>query len=98
MLISYDTKPEERGINTDHLPILTELHLKVSIMEEEPIHNFRSVNWEDFRSELEKQLANYPNLAHIADQMQLDQSCEELTKALQETIRAEVPTMEFMLK
>ncbi len=82
MLISYNTKPKERGINTNHLPILTELHLKVSIIEEEPIHNFRSINWENFRSKLKKQLTNCPNPACIADQTQLDQSCEKLMKAL----------------
>jgi endonuclease/exonuclease/phosphatase family metal-dependent hydrolase len=98
MLIFCDTKPEARGINTDHLPILIELCLKVSITVEESLHNFRNVNWEDFRTELEKQLSSSPNPARIMDQGQLNAWCNKLTKALQETIRAEVPTVEVTLK
>ena len=67
MIISCDTKPKVRGINTDHLPILTKLHLKISITEEEPIYNFRNVNWENFRTELEKQLGSSPNPDCIMD-------------------------------
>jgi exonuclease III len=40
MLISCDTLPEERGVNTDHLPVLTELRLEVTITTAEPILNF----------------------------------------------------------
>ena len=39
-LISCDTLPGERGINTDHLPILTELELAVTTTKAEPILNF----------------------------------------------------------
>ena len=39
-LISCDTLPGERGINTDHLPVLMELDLVVITIEAEPILNF----------------------------------------------------------
>jgi endonuclease/exonuclease/phosphatase family metal-dependent hydrolase len=51
-LIFCNTLPEERGVNTDHLPVLTELRLKITITEAEPILNFRDVNWKEFRAEL----------------------------------------------
>ena len=98
MLISCDTLPEERGVNTDHLLVLTELRLEVTITAAEPILNFRDVNWEEFRAELGKQLGKTPNPTRISNQAQLDARCEELTKALQETIRAEVPTVEITPK
>ncbi len=60
--------PEERGINTDHLPVLMELDLAVTTIKAKPILNFRNVNWEDFRTELKKQLDRTPALAHIKDQ------------------------------
>jgi|SRR5712671_1596435 len=40
MLIYCDTLPGERGINMDHLPILTELNLEVDTSEAEHIPNF----------------------------------------------------------
>ena|SRR5216683_2721542 len=69
-LISCDTVLEERGINTDHLPIHTELSLEVANKEVEAILNFRNVNWEEFRSKLKKQLDPTPIPAHIYNQAQ----------------------------
>ena len=86
MLTTCSTLPEQRGINTDHLPILTVLRLEVAITEAKAILNFRSVNWEDFRDELHKQLDKAQVPARISNQMQLDERCEELTEALQEAI------------
>jgi hypothetical protein len=97
-LIYCDTVLEERGVNTDHLPVLTELRLEVAITEAESMLNFWDVNWEEFRAKLKKQLDKTPTPAHISNQAQLDEHCKELTKALQETIRAEVPTVEIMPK
>jgi len=98
LLISCDTKPEERGINTDHLPILTELDLELGTIEAVAMLNFRNVNWDEFRKELVKQLEKAPAPTRITTQMQLDTRCEELTDALQETIRAEVTATETTTK
>ena len=97
-LISCDTLTGERGINTDHLPILTELRLEVGTTVAEPLLNFRNANWEEFKAELQKQLSNTPKPARILDQSQLNARCEELTNALQETIRAEITTVEITTK
>jgi hypothetical protein len=59
-LISCNTLPEHRGINTDHLPILTELNLAITQTIEEDIPNFRDVDWEEFGNELGKQLTKLP--------------------------------------
>jgi len=56
LLISCDAQPDQRGVNTDHLPILTELNLKADVAPEEEIHNFREVDWDEFRKELSTQL------------------------------------------
>jgi len=56
MVMACDALPHHRGINTDHLPILTELDLAVNILEDEPIPNFREVDWDDFRKALSMHL------------------------------------------
>jgi len=48
MVTACITLPEHRGINTDHLPILMELNLAMSILEDNPIPNFREVDWDEF--------------------------------------------------
>jgi len=83
LLISCDTQLDQWGVNTDHLPILTELDLKVDITLEEEIPNFRNVDWEDFCKELSVQLAKLPLPTQIVNQRQLDDRCDSLTKAIQ---------------
>ena len=56
LLTICNTQPETRGINMDHLPILTELNLEVATAEQKSTYNFRDVNWEEFREELKQQL------------------------------------------
>ena len=90
VLTTCNTLLEQRGINTDHLPILTELRLEVAITEAKAIPNFRSMNWDDFRDKLRKQLDKVQEPARILNQVQLNEHCEELTEALQEAIRAVV--------
>jgi hypothetical protein len=97
-LISCNTLLGERGINMDHLLILTELRLEIDTMIAEPILNFCNANWEEFRAELQKQLNNSPKLACILDQAQLNTWCKELMNALQETIHAEVTTVKITTK
>ena len=52
-LILCDTIPEQRGVCTDHLPILTKLDLLVSEAPPKALHNFREVDWDQFRNTLE---------------------------------------------
>ena len=75
LIITCDTQSEHRGLNTDHLPILTELNLSAEIRPIEPIPNFREVDWDDFGKALEKSLKELPPEGRIKMQSQLDQSC-----------------------
>jgi hypothetical protein len=98
LLISCDTQPETRGINTDHLPILTELSMEVAEMELKSTYSFRDIDWEEFRKELKQQLAQADALETIQSQGQMDKSCAALMEVLQKVIYMQVPTVEITLK
>jgi len=93
LLIVCDTQPDHKGINTDHLPILTELNLQADVALEEEIHNFCEVDWDKFHKELSTQLAKLPLPTPIDNQRQLNDACDSLTKAIQRTIIKQVPVM-----
>jgi hypothetical protein len=86
MLIACEVLIGHRGINTDHLSILTELSLEVTFHKQELILNFREVDWEEFHKVLDKHLLLTLPKEPITDQNLLDQHCIELTRALQEMI------------
>jgi len=86
------SQPDQWGINTDHLPILTDMNLCMDMEEADEIPNFREVDWAEFRKELSAQLDELPPAAPIVTQCQLDNNCISLTKALQQTINSQVPT------
>jgi len=90
LLISCDAQPDQRGVNMDHLPILTELNLKADIASEEEIHNFREVDWDKFCKELSTQLDKLLLPTPIVNQRQLDTACDNLTTAIQRTIIKQV--------
>ena len=86
-----DTVTSKRGINTDHLPILTKLNLTAALMEESNTHNFRDVDWDEFNGELERWLSETGPVVTIQSQYQLNKTCETLMKIIQETITKIVP-------
>ena len=91
MLTACEALTGHRGINTDHLPICTELGLNVVLYEQEPALNLREVDWEEFRRVLDEHLLPiYPDKP-ITNQITLDQHCGELTRAIQRAIRITVP-------
>jgi len=98
MLLSCDTRTDLRGILTDHLPVLTELDLHLGPSTNKPFTNFREVDWEEFHTALEGQLARIPPPERIRDQAQLAASCETLTAAIQRAIQEQVPIMEITPK
>ena len=91
-LISCDVLQSTPGICTDHLPIITNLDMAVPQKPEKEIENFRNVDWEEFRKELKTQLRRLGAPAPIENQDNLNSECDKLTRALKETIRAQVPT------
>jgi ribonuclease HI/exonuclease III len=98
ILIACDTLPDQRGVKTDHLPVITELKLAVNTDTEQSIPNFRNVDWTVFREALEKNLAAIQPAHRITCQRQLDRSCESLTHAIQATIREQVPVTNITSK
>ena len=90
-IIACDTIPEERGVNTDHLPIVTVLDVELTKVPTQAARNFRDVDWEDFRKTLEGKMAELGLPTRITTRSALNRTCEKLTQALQETIDGEVP-------
>ena len=98
LVIKCEILPERRGINTDHLPIRTVLNLDVNRIQTDHPPNFREVDWGEFGKALEKRLDLLAPPIVITTQRQLDRYCEDLTRALQGTINAQVPTTEITPK
>ena len=98
ILTSCDTRADLQGIMTDHLPIITELDLNIGPATENPITNYREVDWDEFRKVLEVQLSKLPLPQVIRTQRQLDACCETLTDAIQKTIELQVPISEITPK
>jgi hypothetical protein len=88
----------DRGIKTNHLPILTKLNLATSISEESAMHNFRDVNWETFNKVLGGLLSAVGPAVTINTQLQLNSACDKLTKALQDMISKVVPVSRICTK
>ena len=86
-----DTIPEERGVNTDHVPIVTVLDVELTKAPTQIARNFREVDWEKFRKVLEERLSKLGSLKHIGSPYSLNRNCDKLTRALQDTIEEEVP-------
>ena len=98
MVNACDALIDHRGINMDHVPVLTELNLEIGIQEAEPIPNFRDVDWDEFRKALARHLGPEQPKDQITNQRQLDERCSSLMEAIQSTIREQVPVTEFTPK
>jgi len=96
-VIACDTLIDHRGINTDHVLVLTELNLGLVTNETKPIPNFRDVDWDEFQKVLASNLGPEPE-DQIISQRQLDERCGMLTEAIQSAICKQVPVMEIMSK
>jgi ribonuclease HI/exonuclease III len=92
ILITCDTRADCRGVNTDHLPIVTELNLEATMAKEVTLHNFREVDWERFRAALSIRLGQQQPPKVITTQEDLDAECLKITTDIQETIAREVPS------
>jgi len=96
-VIACDTLIDHRGINTDHVPVLTELNLGLVTNETKPIPNFRDVDWDEFQKALASNLGLEPE-DQIISQRQLDERCGTLTEAIQSAICEQVPVTEITSK
>lgn len=81
---------EERGINTDHLPIIRVINVEVMKAPTQIMRNFKDVEWKKFcKTAGEKQDGLGPP-KYIKTLNTLSCMCEELTRVVQKTIDKEV--------
>jgi ribonuclease HI len=97
-LLSCDTIPDQRGVCTDHLPVLTKIDLAVANMPPKSMPNFKEVDWQKFRATVGANLERASPPAEINTQVQLDKACGELTAALQDAISSDVPVTTLCAK
>jgi ribonuclease HI len=91
LITKCEVDPSSRPACTDHFPILTNILLPQERISSQPTHNFREVDWDNYRHKLRTKLLATPDPQVIADLTQLTEAAECLTQALQETIHEEIP-------
>lgn len=94
-IVSCDVLNDTPGINTDHLPILTNLDFALAKAPDKWIANYRDVDWDKFRNTLGSKMLALGLPKPLDSQMELDEVCKCLTKAIQDTIEEVVPTSEI---
>ena len=92
LLISCDTETQFRSTKTDHLPVVTKLSLETLSSPPSSLPNFQDVDWSEFRDNLSRRLTLIGDPVPIPDQDRLNASCDTLTEAIQEAVKACVPT------
>ena len=97
-IIACEAKANNKGLNTDHLPIVTRLDVSMGRTLETITNNYRNVDWEKYRETLQSKLQTFGVPNKIKDQVALNRECDRLTKALQETTDKEVPKMDIFPK
>ena len=97
-LILCETRCNNRGLNTDHVPIITNLDVTMCRTPETRSFNFRNVDWEKFREHLQGRIAEFGVPTRIRNHVSLNKECKRLTVALQETIKVTVLTTEVYPK
>ena len=71
---------------TDHFPIVTHLALSQSCVMDAPNYNFQDTDWDNFRKVLSSNLITCPRTINSVEQ--LTTTCDDLTHALQKTIKS----------
>ena len=91
VLALCNTDPENRGPNTDHLPVLTKLDLSLTATAVLPAQNYREVDWKKFNTKLKTELAKLgpPRLLVTKDDFQ--KAAKGLENAVKQTVKSEVP-------
>ena len=97
-IIECEEKPHDKGINTDHIPIVTRLNVSMGRNPETITNNYRNIDWEKYWETLQSKLQTFRVPNKIKDQAALNIECNRLTKALQETTDKEVPKMDICPK
>ncbi|KII85399.1 hypothetical protein PLICRDRAFT_115774, partial [Plicaturopsis crispa FD-325 SS-3] len=85
------TEPRLRGPGTDHVPIISVLDIPVPQAATSESYNFRMTDWDDFRDELEARLGDISGPNRLTTEEDFQRAADELTGAIQDTIRTTVP-------
>ena len=90
-LILCNTDPENRGPNTDHLPVLTKLDMSLASASVLPTQNYREVNWKKFNTKLKVELDQIspPKIVTTKDVFQ--KTAKDMEDTLRHTITDQVP-------
>lgn len=88
------TEPRFRDC-TDHVPIISILELETPKLTVVPKQNFRETDWKKFNEVLTQELNEYPTNTPIITNQDFQKSVEDLTRAIQTTIEAAVPTAKY---
>jgi len=97
-VVACDALTDHRGINTDHVLVLTELNLGIVINEAKSIPNFKDVDWDKFHNALARHLGPEQPDDQVISQRQLDERCSSIIEAIQSTICKQVPVTEITHK
>lgn len=90
-VIVCEARSHERGLNTDHIPIVTKIDASLGRTHSTETSNFRDVDWDEFRKTMQEKMATFGIPRKIYTQVELERECKRLTTALQETIAETVP-------
>ena len=91
LVIRCEVNPSLRPPATDHFPIATYIDLPQERTTLKTSYNFRMVDWEDFQENLASRLLEIPPPQPLTTNQQFQQAAEDLTAAIQDTIRTRVP-------
>ncbi|KAI6020724.1 hypothetical protein PISMIDRAFT_94217 [Pisolithus microcarpus 441] len=90
-VMSCVTSPKDQGPNTDHLPILTQVDLSITMLTSQPNQNYREVDWIRFNRRLKAELKTLGPPRILASKGEFQASACGIKQALQCTTEAEVP-------
>jgi len=86
-----NTDPENRGPNTDHLPVLTKLDMSLVAAPTLPTQNYREVDWKEFNTRLKTELDRMGPPGILATKDAFQKAAKDLEDALKRTVADQVP-------
>ena len=85
-----EVDPSLRPTSTDHFPIVTNILLPQERIDAPPSYNFREADWDTFKKKLKGRLERIPNPQHLNNQDQINITIDQLTTAIQDTIKENI--------
>lgn len=89
-IVRCETQEEKRPSKTDHFPIRTDLLMEKETGREREQWNWKKVDWDQFRNDLEEKLEKVPRRP-IKNKEEAQQILNQMYKAINETMKANVP-------